>query len=189
MGVVTTCLDFFNVRMPTLEKILMLAPSYAFTSAIISAGKQNANRILCKKACAKNVTCLTQYEGWTCEQSPEMCCDTIEHRYSISSPGLGLNIMMLIVEAVLATSLLMMIDFDVFKQWVSRLIEINKNYFEVVLEKGEPDSVDEDVMQEKIRVRNMGKKEIESYQLVTKDLSKHYGKLVSVNQLCLSIDK
>lgn len=82
-----------------------------------------------------------------------------------------------------------MIDFDMFKQWVSRLIEINKNYFEVVLEKGEPDSVDEDVMQEKIRVRNMGKKEIESYQLVTKDLSKRYGKLVSVNQLCLSIDK
>lgn len=189
MGVVTSCLDFFHVAMPTMEKILMIVPSYAFTSAIISVGKQNANRVRCKTACEKNFTCLTQNEQWTCEQAPGMCCDTFESHFGLNSPGLGVHIVSLIVVSILATSLLLLIDFEVVKQWITRIIEINKNYYEVLLEKGEPDGVDEDVMKEKIRVRGMGKDEIDNYQLVTKDLSKCYGKVVAVNQLCLSIEK
>lgn len=189
MGVVTSGLDFFNVDMPTLEKVLMIIPSYALISSIISVGKINGNRIRCKIACEKNVTCLTQNDGWTCEQAPEMCCDTFDSHFTLNSPGLGFNIISLIVVSVLAFSLLLMIDFEVVKQWISKLIEINKNYYEVLLEKGEPDGVDEDVMKEKIQVRGMGKDEMKDYQLVTKDLSKCYGKLVAVNQLCVSIDK
>lgn len=189
MGVVTACLDFFKARMLILEKVLMLAPTYAYTSAIISVGKQNVNRVLCKVACAKNTTCLTQHEGWACEQAPDTCCDTFESRYSFESPGIGLNITMLISVAVLANIFLLLIDFEVFKQWITRVVEMNKNYYEKLLEEGEPEGVDQDVLREKLRVRSMGKDEIENYQLVTKDLSKCYGKLVAVNQLSLSIEK
>lgn len=186
MGVVTSCLDFFHVGMPTLEKILMIAPPYAFSNAIIKTGKQNMNRILCKEACEKSETCMYQPAGWMCEKAPEMCCDSFDHRFSFESPGFGLNVTLLVLVSVLATSLLLIIDFEVFKQCVSKIRELKSDE---MLKKGEQDEVDEDVLQEKFRVRNMGINEIEDHQLVTKDLSKCYGKLVAVNQLCLSIEK
>ncbi|XP_063706472.1 ATP-binding cassette sub-family A member 17-like [Culicoides brevitarsis] len=188
VGVVFLTLTFADEPMFNLQIFFMFIPPYAFTNAIVSVGQQNANRLMCKEACEKHETCFKEHQGWMCEQAPRICCDNFEFKYGFEYPGVGWNIVALIFMAIFSMILLLIIDFEVFKQWISRFRDLKERNYENLLENGDP-NVNEEVKKEKNRIRGMTKDEIQNYQLVTKDLSKCFGKEIVVNQLCLAIER
>lgn len=114
--------------------------------------------------------------------------DSIDYRFQWNSPGYGQITAMMLIMGTLAMSIVLLIDFEIFSQWILDLRELGQKYYHI-LESGQADEIDEEVKEEIARVRMMGKNELESYQLVAKDLSKYYGKLLAVNQLCIAVEK
>lgn len=58
------------------------------------------------------------------------------------------------------------------------------------MQRGENPAESEEVRNEKVRVRGLGKADMENFQLVAKDVSKYYqGQQLALNQLCLAVEK
>nr|XP_022919055.1 ATP-binding cassette sub-family A member 3-like isoform X1 [Onthophagus taurus] len=119
-------------------------------------------------------------EGLSCGINPTMCCDNDELYLGWDNNGIGRNITFLVITASVLTLLLMLIEYRIFE----KIMYVFRTKTFWVPQSDDVD--DSDVLEEKIKVRD-GEINKEDYTVVLKDITKFYGKILVVNQLCLGI--
>lgn len=105
--------------------------------------------------------------------------------YSLSKNGILLPIVYLLVIGVFYISLCLMLDNKIF---LSLWYMLNERVLRSPVSKSRSFIMDSDVVQEQKAVAKMSQDEMQSYSLVTKELSKMYGSFCSVNRLSFTVE-
>lgn len=102
--------------------------------------------------------------------------------YSFDDQGIGLNLLLLYLSGIVFLTICILIDMHVFRR-LSDMIYTKNEKFPMRL------NVDSDVQDEIEKVFTLSESDIANSNLVVKNLSKLYGDLLAVNQLCLKVDR
>lgn len=108
------------------------------------------------------------------------CCVT--DYFAWESPGIGRNVVFLLGMGVVFLLILTLKEFRLFHRL---FYKVQKNYS---LLANESSFMDDDVIEEKYRVRNMNYNQIRSHNLVLKNMTKFYNDFVAVNQICVAVE-
>lgn len=102
--------------------------------------------------------------------------------YSFDDQGIGLNLLILYLSGIVYLTVCILKDTHVFRK-LSEMIYTKNEKFPMRL------NVDSDVQDEIEKVFTLSESDIANSNLVMKNLSKLYGNLLAVNQLCLKVDR
>lgn len=102
--------------------------------------------------------------------------------YSFDDEGIGLNLLLLYLTGIIYLTICILKDMHVFRR-LSAMIYTKDEKFPMRI------NVDSDVQDEIEKVFTLSEGDIANSNLVVKNLSKLYGDLLAVNQLCLKVDR
>ncbi|GJQ67966.1 hypothetical protein Trydic_g16721 [Trypoxylus dichotomus] len=165
----------------------LLVPHYALATAIHRVSMLFSIQNLCNTvnelgdSLLDNITGLPDMDNvdYACMLQPEQCC-VIEQNYFSWTNGIGRNVIFMAGVGIALFVILLSFEYRVF----DRIIYYFKRQIETKpTDEGTDDS---DVMEEKRRVR-AGEISFKDHCVLLKDVTKYYGKVLAVNQLCLGI--
>ncbi|KXJ71644.1 hypothetical protein RP20_CCG020100 [Aedes albopictus] len=156
-----------------LEWVFMLFPNFVLSHSLNNLNMVASTEDLCAKQCELIPMCTNEL---LCLLIPQCCGQEI---FTFDEGGINRNLLFLVAIGVVAFGLIMFIEFRVFKRIFDRKV--------TVAGADDDSSVDSDVLEEKQRIAAMSQSEINSYNLVLKDLSKYYKKFRAVNNLSVGI--
>ncbi|XP_023309746.1 ATP-binding cassette sub-family A member 3-like [Anoplophora glabripennis] len=99
------------------------------------------------------------------------------------SPGIGRNICYLCMTGLTFFLIIIMIESKLFLMLFYRIKGKKRHHLQGVTFTGE----DDDVAEERSKIKNASREELLSYTLILRDLTKVYKKLLAVNSLCLGV--
>lgn len=100
----------------------------------------------------------------------------------MEAPGIGKNILYSCGIGIILIAIMLILEFRIFEKV---LYMIRRENYPLV---SEPE-IDSDVLVEKHRIRNASMNEIERMNLVMRDVTKYYDRLLAVNNICLGVNK
>lgn len=103
--------------------------------------------------------------------------------YDLESPGIGRNVIFSIFMGVVLMGTLLGIEFRIFDM----ILNLVRSQRVPVIGSGEIE-MDDDVLQEKLKIKGMSFEELKNTTLVLKDITKYYNDLLAVNRLCLGVN-
>lgn len=172
----------------TLTWIFLLFPHFA-----LSHGLSNINMItifnqICDTQCQLLYPLCNDRE-FLCAVAPTLnitapCCDN--DYFDFDNYGIGRNLLYLFVVGISVFAVLLLNEYEIF---AAAFYSIKSFFVSKFTLDPSTEPIDSDVMEEKEKVQNMSKLEIESYNLVVKNMSKVYGKFVAVNNMCVAVEE
>ncbi|KAJ8951652.1 hypothetical protein NQ318_012323 [Aromia moschata] len=156
-----------------LHWVFLVFPHYSLATGIMDTYKMYALVDIC-----------SQFNS-TIPDSYNSVCDGVDGNYfKWESPGIGRNIVYSFLGGIILFILLLTIDYGVY----SRITDYISN-MRLPPRPADPDNEDDDVAEEKQRIRNATDYEIRNNNvLVLRDLTKFYKKFQAVNSLCLGVN-
>ncbi|XP_058837014.1 phospholipid-transporting ATPase ABCA3-like isoform X2 [Topomyia yanbarensis] len=156
----------------TLEWVFMFFPNFVLSHALNSLNRVASTEGFCDRQCELIPMCTNEL---MCSFVPQCCQQEV---FVFGEDGINRNLIFLAAVGIGAFGLIMLIEYRVLKRIFNRR---TKEQEEVVEE------IDSDVRAEKLKIANMSQAEVNSYNLVLKDLSKYYKKFKAVNRLSIGI--
>ncbi|GJQ88078.1 hypothetical protein Trydic_g13091 [Trypoxylus dichotomus] len=154
-----------------LHWVCSVTPHYSLAVALVNISNINTLITMCKEL-PKPEMDITP-----CAINQECCFD--DNFFNIET-GVGVNLLYMVGTAVLATCVLLSIEYRIFDHVKYAFQDKNVILYE-------PEHADDsDVLEEKRRIHS-GEIRPTNYEVVLKDLTKQYGDLFAVNQVCLGI--
>lgn len=135
----------------------------------------------CKQACDMLGPSTCPNLDFVCLFEPR-CCDN--DYFAWKSPGIGRHITYLVVVGGILFVVLFLKELHVLDGLFYRS---KRMYTGEPPPETEDSTMDSDVMMEKTRINLMAMEEIKATNLVTKSMTKYYGKHLAVNQLSLAV--
>lgn len=133
----------------------------------------------CHSICAISQNCTDTTS--ICDLSSQ-CCDLNHYRFD--SPGIGRNLLYLMVMGIILYALLFLKEFGYLKKLRYKLCHATDPS---ALETMPTVGLDSDVLNEKLRVRNMLEKDVKEENMVMRDLVKVYGKFMAVKGVSVAV--
>ncbi|KAF5277495.1 hypothetical protein FQR65_LT03832 [Abscondita terminalis] len=175
-----------------LHWIFLLIPHYSLSTGIRDINVIFATHQMCEtmiESCANftlpGFTPLTptQCKQKLCEVQPE-CCSVTKNYYSWKAPGIGRNVFFSIVIGLIFITILLLKEYRILEEIRYSLQKKpdRSDTLDLLPE-------DDDVNQEREKIKNLSSNEIETCNLVLSDVTKYYKKFLAVNKLCLAVNK
>ncbi|XP_062542040.1 phospholipid-transporting ATPase ABCA3-like [Armigeres subalbatus] len=158
-----------------MEWVFMLFPNFVLSHSLNNLNMVASTEALCAQQCELIPMCT---DALLCLLVPQCCGQEI---FTFDADGINRNLLFFVGIGVVSFGLIMFIEFRVFKRIFDRKVAIAET------ETDEDSRLDSDVLEEKKRIGAMSQSEIESYNLVLKDLSKYYKNFRAVNKLSVGI--
>ncbi|XP_065093714.1 phospholipid-transporting ATPase ABCA3-like [Ochlerotatus camptorhynchus] len=165
-------IDLENVA-NTLEWVFMFFPNFVLCHSLNNLNRVASTEAICEKQCDLVPMCTKEL---LCLLLPQCCGQEI---FTFDEGGINRNLMFFVGIGIVAFALIMLIEFRVLKRIFDRRGKVS--------EEGDVSELDSDVLAEQQRIHAMVQPEIDSYNLVLKDLSKYYRKFRAVNKLSVGI--
>ncbi|KAJ6644467.1 Phospholipid-transporting ATPase ABCA3 [Pseudolycoriella hygida] len=105
-----------------------------------------------------------------------------KHVFHFGSQGIGSNIILMVVSAILFLTICLLSDYMIFEKFIHKVKVIGKKLPTISA------IVDNDVEDEMKRIEKMSSNELKKTNLTLQGLSKFYGNNLAVNQLYLGVD-
>lgn len=156
-----------------LEWVFMVFPNFVLSHSLNNLNMVASTEDLCAKQCALIPMCTKEL---LCMLVPQCCGQEI---FTFDEGGINRNLLFLVGIGIVSFGLIMFIEFRVFKRIFDRKVTVS--------DAGNDSELDSDVLEEKRRIAAMSQSEINTYNLVLKDLSKYYKKFRAVNNLSVGI--
>ncbi|XP_071052864.1 phospholipid-transporting ATPase ABCA3-like [Onthophagus taurus] len=163
----------YEEKVQNLHWILLFLPTYGIISGINDMHSKYSINAVCTRWDEMK-------KGLSCSIAPNMCCDNDEHYLGWDKKGIGRHLTYLSITAIVLIFILMLIEYKLFQKLSSK---VNKSWTRILQS---DEAEDADVLEERRKVRN-GEIDKQDYSVVLKDVSKCYGRIFVVNQLCLGI--
>lgn len=110
---------------------------------------------------------------------------TDSHIFSWSDEGIGKNLALTLGTGLVAYLVLVFIESGTFKILRTLLMSVIPRTYPYQ----SPDTVDDDVREEKERIDRMSVEELKSETMVMQNVSKFYGQFCAVNQISVAIKR
>lgn len=133
----------------------------------------------CNSLCAISQDCTDTNS--VCDISPQ-CCNLNHYRFE--SPGIGRNLLYLVVVGIILYVFLFLKEFGYLKKLRYKMCHAKDTS---ALESIPTVGLDSDVMDEKLRVRNMLEKHVKEENMVMRDMVKVYGKFMAVKSVSVAV--
>ncbi|XP_058837017.1 phospholipid-transporting ATPase ABCA3-like [Topomyia yanbarensis] len=161
-----------------LEWFFMLFPNFVLTHGLNNMNQIVSSKSFCQKRCEQQLDCKLEL---MCDTIKECC---IPELYSFDELGIIRHLITLAIVGIGAFALILAIEY----RFVERLLQICRRPGK---QQWTPPASEEDsdVLAEKKRVQMIPKTNIGNYNLVMKDLTKYYKRLLAVNKLSVAIDR
>ncbi|XP_055533387.1 phospholipid-transporting ATPase ABCA3-like [Wyeomyia smithii] len=159
-----------------LEWGFMIFPLFALSHALSNMNIASMTEQICNAQCEIIPGCTPDL---MCQLFPN-CCGVNIFSWDIS--GINRNLMFMTGLGIGCFSILMVIEYRLITKLFSSLSSSKKtpqNYSE---------NIDQDVLDEKQRIQNMGMADINATHLVLRDVTKYYKSFLAVNQLSVSVE-
>ncbi|XP_059614826.1 phospholipid-transporting ATPase ABCA3 isoform X2 [Phlebotomus argentipes] len=178
----------FVLRIPSLELVhiadgltwaFLIFPFFALSNGLSNINTLNTIIPFC------NSVCNWPSEDCCVEDLPDTCC--VGGYFDFKAPGIGRDLTYMAVVGLIMLVILLLKETRVLEGVFYR----GKNVVDkVTIPETEEEGglLDDDVRDEKERVREMTLTDIENHNLVLKDMTKYYGKFLAVNQLCVGVE-
>uniref|UniRef100_A0A8W7P6N4 ABC transporter domain-containing protein n=1 Tax=Anopheles coluzzii TaxID=1518534 RepID=A0A8W7P6N4_ANOCL len=164
-----------------LEWAFMIFPLFSLSQSLSNINVLSTTASVCLEQCTEETASLCSQE-YLCSLLPQ-CCDT--NIFSWESTGINRQLMYMGGVGLVGFLILMGIEFRV----VERLMKRRKRSSGAITPAGSEDPTqDDDVLEEKRRVKSLSDGELANKNLVASDLTKYYGKFLAVNQLSVSVE-
>ncbi|XP_055535486.1 phospholipid-transporting ATPase ABCA3-like [Wyeomyia smithii] len=160
----------------TLEWVFMFFPNFVLSHAMNNLNRIASIDVFCTKQCDSIPICTAEL---MCQLVPQCCL--IEDVFTFGEYGINRNLLFFAGLGLGAFGLIMIIEYRLIK-WVSTSLRRK-----TVKNSSDEAEIDSDVLAEKRRVHDMPQGEINSYNLVLKDVSKYYKNLRAVNKLSIAV--
>ncbi|XP_063224038.1 phospholipid-transporting ATPase ABCA3-like [Bacillus rossius redtenbacheri] len=167
---------------------VVLFPLYSLGSSV----NHMHNNAMLLETCAP-------FRPFCSEQHPNSCCidprfcpnrtciKMTENYFEWETPGVGRNVVFFIMSAIVFSTILLLIELNIVGSVWYSLRERTSNKPKVMVQDYEPDS---DVVVENFNVRSANPYELKNtFDVVLIDLTKFYGSLRAVNELCMRVRK
>ncbi|XP_058465468.1 phospholipid-transporting ATPase ABCA3-like [Malaya genurostris] len=159
----------------TLEWVFMFFPNFVLSHALNNLNRVASTEAICDRMCALIPFCTKQL---MCSLREECCQQEI---FIFGTDGINRNLLFFAGIGIGAFGFIMLIEYRVFNHFINWRIRTPKEYTEA------EDDIDSDVLAEKIKISSMAQAEVNSYNLVLKDVSKYYRKFLAVDKLSVGI--
>uniref|UniRef100_A0A6E8W4G1 ABC transporter domain-containing protein n=1 Tax=Anopheles coluzzii TaxID=1518534 RepID=A0A6E8W4G1_ANOCL len=164
-----------------LEWAFMIFPLFSLSQSLSNINVLSTTASVCLEQCTEETASLCSQE-YLCSLLPQ-CCDT--NIFSWESTGINRQLMYMGGVGLVGFLILMGIEFRV----VERVLKRRKRSSGAITPAGSEDPTqDDDVLEEKRRVKSLSDGELANKNLVVSDLTKYYGKFLAVNQLSVSVE-
>uniref|UniRef100_A0A182UD52 ABC transporter domain-containing protein n=1 Tax=Anopheles melas TaxID=34690 RepID=A0A182UD52_9DIPT len=164
-----------------LEWAFMIFPLFSLSQSLSNINVLSTTASVCLEQCTEETASLCSQE-YLCSLLPQ-CCDM--NIFSWESTGINRQLMYMGGVGLVGFLILMGIEFRV----VERVLKRRKRSSGAITPAGSEDPTqDDDVLEEKRRVKSLSDGELANKNLVASDLTKYYGKFLAVNQLSVSVE-
>ncbi|XP_053687488.1 phospholipid-transporting ATPase ABCA3-like [Sabethes cyaneus] len=158
-----------------LEWAFMIFPLFALSESLSNINVLTTTRTVCNEQCQTMPFCTEQL---MCTLFPT-CCDT--EIFTWDPKGINRQLMYMGGIGMLGFIVLFAIEYRLIKRIFGRRLFAQRPPVEDT-------NMDDDVLSEKERVTTMSAEQISSKNLVMRNLSKYYKRLLAVNQLNVSVE-
>ncbi|KAK4876911.1 hypothetical protein RN001_009417 [Aquatica leii] len=175
-----------------LHWIFLIIPHYSLSTGVRDINVIYATHHMCDamvESCANfslsgfAPLTSTQCRERLCKVQAE-CCSITKNYYSWKAPGIGRNVFFSILVGIVLIGLLLLKEYRIFEKI--------RYSFQTKVERTDSLQIiprDEDVNQERERIKNMTLNDIKNYNLVLYNVSKYYKNFLAVDKLCLAVNK
>lgn len=160
----------------TLKQIFLIFPHFALSNGLSNLDRINTANLVCQRICEKVSS--------PCDRKT-MCAFLVD-TYGWQEPGIGRNLAYMGVIGVGPFILLLIIEYRIFASLIYYVCEDSKQEPPQIRASRE---IDSDVKAEKKRINSMSSKELQTNNLVVKNLTKYYGKFLAVNQISFGVKR
>lgn len=160
--------------------IFLIFPHFSLSRAISNLSVKQTIITTCDRQCALIPFCTEQI---MCTLEPE-CCD--RNIYTFKEDGIGVSLTALLAIGVISFAVLFALEYRFIQTIFYKLKKSNRP---VNIPESEDGIIDSDVNNEKIKVRSVTSFLTAKNNLVLKDFTKYYGKLLAVNQICVGVER
>ncbi|XP_053679934.1 phospholipid-transporting ATPase ABCA3-like [Anopheles nili] len=163
-----------------LEWAFMIFPLFSLSQSLSNINVLSTTESVCNEQCTEETAALCSKE-YICSLLPQ-CCDT--NIFSWETTGINRQLLYMGMVGLIGFLVLMGIEFRVLE----RIFKRQKRSSNKPALANEDSALDDDVWQEKKRVKMLSDAELTNSNLVVSDLTKYYGKFLAVNELSVSVD-
>ncbi|KAJ6632964.1 Phospholipid-transporting ATPase ABCA3, partial [Pseudolycoriella hygida] len=171
----------------SLTWIFLLFPHFALSHGLSNINMVTIFNQICDTQCnllhpfCDNMETLCRLEQFFNITAP--CCHN--DYFDFDNYGIGRHLLYLFVVGVIVFVVLLLNEYGL----VAAVFYKIRNCFVKFTLEPSTEPVDSDVQEEKDKVLNMSRFEIESYNLVVDNMSKAYDKFVAVNSMCIAVEQ
>lgn len=164
-----------------ITNIFLVFPHFALSDSLSNLNILNTVIAVCDKRCAALPNCKMEE---LCKAHPLMqrCCE--RNFFKWDDPGIGKNLFYMIMTGIVAFVILLLHEYRIFEMLLYKGIHLYKG---PPIAESEDGVVDQDVKDEKNRINSMEPEEIVTTNLVLKNMTKFYNRLLAVNQTCIGV--
>ncbi|XP_035906185.1 ATP-binding cassette sub-family A member 3-like [Anopheles stephensi] len=162
-----------------LEWVFMFFPNFVLSHGLNNLNAASSTESFCRRACdllgpqcVVNDLCLVEAR----------CCDL--EVFSFGKVGIVRNLLFCLLIGCVCFSLLFMLEYGVLQRLFRRKPKVTPSGALGPVN-AEQDS---DVLDEKRRIQNLNRKDIDAHNLVLRDVTKYYGNFQAVNNLSIGIN-
>ncbi|KAK5642702.1 hypothetical protein RI129_008869 [Pyrocoelia pectoralis] len=171
--------------------ILLLVPHYSFSTAVrdifVVYSTQHNCDIFIEKCVNFTVPGFPHLTPEECKEKicsvTHTCCTITTNYYDMESPGIGRNVLFLSCVGTFLILVLFSIELRLYEK-IANKINFTKRHRTC-----ESKLLDDDVLHEQEKVRDIPLHNIHNTAVVMKNVTKYYGNFLAVDNLCLSIGK
>uniref|UniRef100_A0A182SFE6 Uncharacterized protein n=1 Tax=Anopheles maculatus TaxID=74869 RepID=A0A182SFE6_9DIPT len=164
-----------------LEWVFMFFPNFVLSHGLNNLNAAASTESSCKRAC--------ELLGPACDISDfcttrPRCCDL--EVFSFGKVGILRNLLFCLLIGCVSFSLLFMLEYGVLQRWFRRKSKANPSGS--LTQDPSNSEVDSDVLDEKRRIQNLNRTDIDRHNLLLRDVTKYYGNFQAVNNLSIGIN-
>ncbi|XP_063703387.1 phospholipid-transporting ATPase ABCA1-like [Culicoides brevitarsis] len=161
--------------------IFLIFPHFALSDSLSNLNILNTVISVCDKRCSLLPNCKMEE---LCKAHPlfARCCE--RNFFKWDDPGIGKNLFYMILTGITTFTILLMHEYRIFEMIFYKGVHLYKG---PPIPETEDDILDQDVKDEKNRINAMEPEQIVSTNLVLKNMTKFYNRLLAVNQTCVGV--
>ncbi|XP_058124968.1 phospholipid-transporting ATPase ABCA3-like [Anopheles ziemanni] len=164
-----------------LEWLFMFFPNFILSHGLNNLNQATSTASSCARSCEQlGPLCVA---GNMCAVS-ERCCDL--EWFSFGKFGIIRNLLFCLLLCAIGFGLLFAQEYGMLRRVLQRLRRKKPTPMDAL--SGDDAEQDSDVLEEKRRVQNLGRADLDGHNLLLRDVSKFYGNFQAVNSLSIGID-
>ncbi|XP_062556230.1 phospholipid-transporting ATPase ABCA3-like [Armigeres subalbatus] len=176
----------FNLKdvAETLEWFYMIFPHFALSHSLNNINLALTIKQICEAQCDAMPFCT---DNLLCSFD-KRCCDT--EIFSFQPNGISRNLMYMLAVGIVSFTILLLKELRCFSMNISCKKPCGSAPIDATSESKETIAINEDsdVADEKQRIALLNEQNLANHTLVLKEVSKHYGSFVAVNELSLAVE-